>query len=224
MDKSTRLGGALNEIRERLRTIMLLDRIAELEGRMDPAERSRRASERAELLSFVERIDLAGFLQDEDLARVDTLRSLRYTDENGTEHPLLTEKELDCLRIRKGTLTDEERGVMQSHVVVTGRILSQVRFPKIYAQVPEWAASHHELLNGKGYPNRLTAADIPREVRLLTILDIFEALTAKDRPYKKGVPLEKALGILHSMAEQEGSIDKEILALFEASKAWEGAL
>lgn len=224
MDKSTRLGGALNEIRERLRAIALLDRIAELEGRIDAAERVRRNEERAELLSFIERINRAGFLPEEDLARIDTLTGLRYTDESGTEHPLLTDAELDCLRIRKGTLTAAERRVMQSHVEVTGRILSQVRFPKIYAQVPQWAASHHELLNGSGYPKHLTAPDIPREVRLLTILDIFEALTAVDRPYKKGVPPEKALGILHAMSEKEGAIDGETLALFEASKAWEGVL
>ena len=78
------------------------------------------------------------------------------------------------LSIRKGTLTAEERSVMQSHASVTRRILSQVRFPEEYATVPEWASSHHELLNGTGYPDKKTGDDISREVRLLTILDIFE--------------------------------------------------
>ncbi len=112
---------------------------------------------------------------------------------------------------------------MQSHVVVTGRILSQVTFPKIYAQVPKWAAAHHELLNGRGYPNHSKAEDIPPEVRLLTILDVFDALTARDRPYKPSMPLEKALSILHSMVE-EGGVDGGILKLFEESRAWEAVL
>ena len=109
---------------------------------------------------------------------------------------------------------------MESHVTVTARILAQVAFPKLYARVPLWAAGHHELLNGKGYPNHLTAPDIPKEVRLLTILDVFDALTARDRPYKPPMPTEKALSILHSMAE-EGGVDGELLDLFEASRAWD---
>lgn len=109
---------------------------------------------------------------------------------------------------------------MESHASVTARILGHVTFPKIYAQVPKWASAHHEYLNGKGYPDHLTAEDIPWEVRLLTILDVFDALTARDRPYKPPMPAEKALGILHSMVE-EGSLDGDILALYEASKAWE---
>ena len=109
---------------------------------------------------------------------------------------------------------------MESHVVVTGKILRDVYFPKTYQDVPRWAAAHHELLNGRGYPDHLTAEDIPDEVRLLTILDVFDALTARDRPYKPAMPVEKALAILHSMVS-EGSIDGNILELFEKSKAWE---
>ena len=109
---------------------------------------------------------------------------------------------------------------MESHVVMTARILSQVSFPKMYAQVPDWASAHHELLNGKGYPDHISGDKIPKEVRLLSILDIFDALTAKDRPYKSGMPVEKALTILDSMVS-EGGIDAEILALFRESKAWE---
>ena len=224
MDKETRLGPALDDIRERFRVIGLLDRIACLEGRIDAAERERRAAEQAETLALIERVNRAGFLPDEDLEAVNELAKRTYLDETGTERPLLTETERTCLSIRKGTLTDEERSVMQSHVVVTGRILNQVTFPKIYAQVPRWAAAHHELLNGRGYPDHVSAEDIPVEVRLLTILDVFDALTASDRPYKKPMPLEKALSILHSMAEKEGSVDGDILALFEKSRAWEGVV
>ena len=224
MDKESRLGPRLADVRERLRVMGLLDRIAALEGRLTADALAARAQERGDALAFIERINKAGFLPDEELARVDELARKTYTDEAGEEQPWLTEEEHVCLSIRKGTLTDAEREIMQSHVVVTGRILSQVTFPKMYAQVPVWAASHHELLNGKGYPAHKEAKDLPPEVRLLTILDVFDALTARDRPYKPAMPLEKALGILHIMAEKEGSIDPEILRLFEISKAWEGII
>ena len=112
---------------------------------------------------------------------------------------------------------------MESHVTITDHILSHVRFPKIYSQVPLWAASHHEFINGEGYPHHALSDSIPKEARLLTILDIFEALTAKDRPYKKPMPIERALSVLDSMAE-EGKLDKDLLQLFKESKAWEGVL
>ena len=83
-----------------------------------------------------------------------------------------------------------------------------------------WAGAHHEQLNGRGYPDGLKAEHIPMEVRLLTILDVFEALTAKDRPYKKPFPPEKAIAILRSMSE-EGAVDGQLLSLFEQSRAWE---
>ncbi len=173
-----------------------------------------------EALALIERIDRAGFLPDEDLAAVQAMAGKTYTDENGQEQPWLTGPELVQLSVRRGTLTDEERKTMQDHVVNTARILKQVTFPKSFAQVPLWASAHHELLNGKGYPDHITADQIPPEVRLLTILDVFDALTARDRPYKPGMPAEKALGILHSMVN-EGGVDENILALFEKSRAWE---
>ena len=109
---------------------------------------------------------------------------------------------------------------MQEHASSTWRILNQVHFPEAYASVPVWAASHHELLNATGYMNRLSGKEIPREVRLPTILDIFEALTAKDRPYKPPIPLEKAWSILDSMV-QEGALDSKILDDFKESRVWE---
>ena len=83
------------------------------------------------------------------------------------------------------------------------------------------AAAHHELLNGSGYPHHLTADSIPREVRILTILDIFDALVADDRPYKPGMPVDQALTILKEMAEKEGKLDAELVALFTESRCWE---
>jgi len=224
MDKNSRLGPAIDDIRARFRVIALLDRIALLEGRIDESELARRAKENGDALAFIEQINTSGFLPDDKLAQVDELAKRTYVDENGETQPLLTEAEHVCLQIRKGTLTDDERRVMQSHVVVTSKILAGILFPKSYSQVPVWASSHHELLNGAGYPNHLRGESIPDEVRLLTILDIFDALTAHDRPYKPPMSLEKALKILHEMAEKEGSLDGELLAEFEQSKAWEGVI
>ena len=219
MDKSTRLGDALARLEERFRRIHLLKRIALLEGRLTPTEWEQQEQDDQNWLKFVQHINTSGFLSEEDLSKVLELSQQHYTEEDGTPTPYLTPQETACLTIRKGTLTDEERSIMQNHVVVTQKILDQVSFPEEYAMVPAWASAHHELKNGKGYPKHLKGDDIPKEVCLLTILDIFEALTSKDRPYKQPIPLEKAWAILHSMAE-DGSLDAEILTLFQKSGAW----
>ncbi len=220
MDKESRLGPGLEPIRQRFGTMALLDRIAVLEGRLSPADAEQLAAARSEGLALIERVNRAGFLPDGDLAAVDALAARTYVDASGVTQPWLTEAEHTSLSIRKGTLTASERSIMESHATVTAHILDRVTFPKNYAQVPQWASAHHEYLNGTGYPQHLTAESLPWEVRLLTILDIFDALTAQDRPYKPAMPLPKALGVLHSMVD-EGSLDGSIVDLFEQSKAWE---
>ena len=211
MDKASRIGSGMERIESRIEKMGLQAKIDELTGAISKEEAARLEAERADALETIKSADTAGFLQDEVLEKISMLHEKGYLDD----------KEYVCMSVRKGTLTAEERGIMESHVVATGKILNNVSFPKNYSQVPLWAASHHELLNGNGYPNHLKAEDIPKEVRLLSILDVFDALTARDRPYKPAMPLEKALSILHIMAEKEGSLDPDILALFEASKAWE---
>lgn len=220
MDKETRLSSGLAAVEDRFRTIGLLDRIAFLEKKIGRKEWIRREDERTKALELIRKVNSAGFLPDDELQAIQSLGGKHYTDESGTEQPWLTPEELEQLSVRKGTLTPAEREIMESHVVVTARILSQVTFPKSYAEVPKWAAAHHEYLNGKGYPAHISGEQIPPEVRLLTILDVYDALTARDRPYKKPMPPEKAFEILRSMVE-EGSIDQGILTLFIESRAWE---
>lgn len=220
MDKATRLGSRLEMIQERFTKLNLLNRIAMLEGRITAEEYDRAAAEAGDILAFIRRVNSAGFLPDEDLKKVQELAAKTFTDETGATQRLLTDGEITMLSIRKGTLTAQERSQMQGHALSTWNILTQVQFPDDYANVPAWAASHHELLNAKGYTKGLAGDEIPREVRLLTILDIFEALTAKDRPYKPPIPLEKAWKILDSMV-QEGALDGEMLAEFKESRAWE---
>ncbi len=109
---------------------------------------------------------------------------------------------------------------MEDHVVMTSRMLSGLDFPRGFEHVPFYAGAHHEHLNGNGYPNHLREDELPWQVRLITIIDVFEALTAKDRPYKKPMPAEKALAILDDMAANN-QIDSDILDSFKDSKAWE---
>ena len=126
------------------------------------------------------------------------------------EEPFFTEEEKECLRVKKGTLTNAEREIMESHVVMTERILSKVHFHSFYKDAPLFASQHHECLNGKGYPKKITAEQIPLESRILAVADICDALLATDRPYKKPMPKEKAFFILEDMAKF-GNIDGKIV-------------
>ena len=110
---------------------------------------------------------------------------------------------------------------MEEHVQVTDKLLSQIQFSDDLSHVRQWAASHHELLNGSGYPCHLTGEQIPLQVRIITILDIFDALTAGDRPYKPGMSPERALSILDAMANKEGKLDPDLVRLFAESRCWE---
>ncbi len=171
----------------------------------------------------MEEIDTAGYLPDEKLAALSRLGEEKWLDEEGTAHPWIEEEELAMLSIRRGTLSEQERQIMEEHVQVTDKLLSQIQFSNDLSHVREWAAGHHELLNGSGYPRHLSGEEIPMESRIITILDIFDALVADDRPYKPGMPVEKALSILEAMAEKEGKLDSRLTRLFIESRCWEGA-
>ncbi len=220
MDKATRLGPRIEVIKERFIKIKLLYKIAMLEGRISEEEYLKKVDAADDEYTFIVHVNMIGYLPDADLLKVRCLSSETFVDENGKNQRLLTDDEIAMLSIRKGTLTAEERSIMQGHASSTWNILNQVSFPVEYKDVPRWAAAHHEFLQGGGYPNGILGSEIPKEVRLLTILDIFEALTAKDRPYKPSIPIEKAWKILDSMVK-EGSLDGELLEAFKKSHAWE---
>ncbi len=222
MDKSERLSPLQKEaIHHRLETIRLQGKIDCLEGRITEEARDALNSATRETEQTIDRLGATGFLPDEQLAWLAAVRERTYTDENGQERPWLTDGEYKMLSIRKGTLSPEERKVMENHVVMTDKLLSQIKFPAELAHVRQWAAAHHELLDGSGYPGHLSGDAIPKEVRLLTILDIFDALVADDRPYKPGMPVERALTILGDMANREGKLDPDLTASFLASRCWE---
>lgn len=129
------------------------------------------------------------------------------------EQPYLTQDEVKNLSIRKGTLADNERKIIENHAAMTLKILSQLPFPNRLSRVPEFACGHHEKLDGTGYPRGLTEKDLPLQTRILAVADIFEALTAKDRPYKKPMKLSEAVKIMGFM-KKDHHIDPDIYDLF----------
>lgn len=210
-------------IAHRMEVIRLLAEIDRLAGRITEAEKQERTDGTLEAWKLVEEIDSAGFVRDEQLERLKRLYGRTYRDEQGTVCSWLEPEEYAMLSIRRGTLSEEERGIMEEHVSVTDRLLSQICFPEKLSHVREWAAAHHELLNGTGYPEHRKGDEIPYEVRMITILDIFDSLVADDRPYKRAMPVERALAILREMAGQEGKLDPELTELFVKSRCWEEA-
>ena len=130
--------------------------------------------------------------------------------------PYLTEDEVTNLGIRKGNLTKEERKIIENHAELTFKMLNELPFPKKHAMVAEYAAGHHEKLDGSGYFRHLTKNELPLQSRIMAIADIFEALTAKDRPYKKPMKLSQALEIL-SFLKKDGHIDPDIHDLVTSS-------
>ena len=143
-----------------------------------------------------------------------------YIDFDGVERPLLRDEELRFLMIRKGNLDDNERREIESHVTHTFNFLKQIPWTRELKGIPTIAQGHHEKLNGRGYPRRVGAEDIPVQTRMMTIADIFDALTATDRPYKRAVPYERALDILN-MEAKEGMLDADLLSAFIDARVFE---
>lgn len=222
MDKAGRLTPLQEEIiRSRLSAIGLVNRVQELEGKLSGSERELEDLRVSEALAYVEEINRAEFVTDRQLEYLEQMRSRSYTDQRGNRQPWLTGEEYAMLTIRKGTLSPEELESMRRHVVMTDKLLSQIRFSPELSHVRAWAAAHHEKLNGKGYPRGLKGDEIPCEVRIITILDIFDALVAADRPYKKAKTVEQALKIL-GFGVEDGELDPELTRQFAESRCWEG--
>ena len=221
MNKQARLSPLQAErIANRLHDIDLLAKISRLEGSLTDSgyQQTRQATEEAR--ERIREINGAGFLTDDMLEYLEELKKRTYVEDD-REFPWISEEEYTQLSIRRGTLSPAERQIMENHVRITGKLLSQIHFTQDLTNVPKWAAAHHELLDGSGYPDHLTADHIPPEVRIITILDIFDALVAEDRPYKPGIPVPNALAILERMAEKEGKLDPQLTRLFAESRCWE---
>src|SRR5262249_6854246 len=140
-------------------------------------------------------------------------------DELGERHAVITPEEARILSIQRGSLTEDEYREIRSHVVHTFEFLSRIPWTKELARVPEIARAHHEKLDGSGYPEGWHGEQIPIQSRMMTIADIFDALTATDRPYKPAVSVTRALDIL-SGERKAGALDGDLLDLFVAVRPW----
>jgi HD-GYP domain-containing protein (c-di-GMP phosphodiesterase class II) len=155
-----------------------------------------------------------------DFKRIEELGRQSYARLSGQVSTLLSAEEVKSLSVMRGSLTAEEFDEIRSHVSHTYRFLSQIPWGKTFSRVAVIAGAHHERLNGTGYPNRLRAEEIPLQSKMMSISDIFDALTASDRPYKRAVPVEKALDIL-GFEVKDGHVDGELVRIFTEARVWE---
>ncbi|MFY9315554.1 MAG: HD domain-containing phosphohydrolase [Burkholderiales bacterium] len=158
-------------------------------------------------------------MRESDLERVKAIARYRWIDVSGHEANFLSEDELKNLTIRAGTLTGEERQVINHHIVATIKMLEALPWPRHLRNVPEYAGGHHERMDGKGYPKGLTREQMSVQARVMGIADIFEALTAKDRPYKKGKTLSESLEILGRM-RLGGHVDPDLFDVFVRKRVY----
>jgi HD-GYP domain-containing protein (c-di-GMP phosphodiesterase class II) len=164
-------------------------------------------------LEFIKECNKPGeFISDEKISRIKEIASKIYFI-NNEEHNYLSKDEVKNLCIRKGSLTEKERKIIENHATMTYKMLKQLPFPKKLTKVPEYAGSHHEKLDGSGYPRGLTLENLPLQSRIIVIADIFEALTANDRPYRKPMNLSQAIKIMKFM-KNDNHIDSDIYDLF----------
>ncbi|MFD2368007.1 HD domain-containing phosphohydrolase [Pseudoduganella sp. GCM10020061] len=154
-----------------------------------------------------------------DQDRVRSIAKYRWTGPDGVERDFLDEDEVANLTIRFGTLNDAERRIINNHISMTVKMLESLPWPKHLRNVPEYAGGHHERMDGKGYPRGLTGEQMSVQARLMAVADIFEALTARDRPYKKGKTLSESMRILGNFS-LNGHIDPDLFDVFVRSKVY----
>jgi len=171
-------------------------------------------------LEFLRTTNVGGeFMSDDKKERAKRIALYRWK-ENGIAKPLLDENELYNLMISRGTLTNEERQIINNHIVMTIEMLEQLPYPKHMRNVPEFAGGHHEKMDGSGYPKGLMKDEMSIQARMMAIADIFEALTACDRPYKKGKTLSQAMRILGFM-KNDSHIDPDLFDIFIDKKIYQ---
>ena len=159
------------------------------------------------------------FMTADDQQRVVAIGAITFITSDGQTHQLLTENEVYNLNITRGTLTKEERDIINNHIIVTVEMLEALPYPKDLRRVPEYAGGHHERMDGRGYPKGLTREQMSVPARIMGIADIFEALTSQDRPYKKAKTLTESLHILGKM-KLDNHIDPDLFDIFMRDKIY----
>ena len=234
VDKALKLEGVFNKmehIKTRWQTIYLTVqlKVQKLKSQLinnnsDPKELTKidaqcqaELAQLADDLAFLENTNIgAEFMIDEHLERLNLIAQKTY-EVDGKEYRYLNEDEVENLSIRKGTLTKKERDIVENHAPMTMKILESLPWPRKMANVPKIASAHHEKLNGTGYPLNLEADQINLQSRIMAVSDIFEALSAPDRPYKKPMSLSQAINILKLMVKDK-HLDKDVVELFLKSE------
>jgi len=222
VDKATKLDSIINRLDlvamrfEVLRRDALIDRYHGLADGQATAEQvyQERLRQLDEDFAFLEKYNLGGeFVSPEHIKRIQDIAKMQWCNARGEKYPLLSGNEIYNLCVQRGTLNPEERKIIEDHAVHTINMLSQIFFPRSLRNVTEYAGGHHERVDGNGYPRGLTREQLSIPARILAIADIFEALTAPDRPYRKAGTLNWAIEVMHRM-KQDGHIDGELFDLF----------
>lgn len=170
--------------------------------------------------NFLRKANIGGeYMSPESQRRVEEIARRHWRDQDGQWVPLLTHEEVYNLTIPKGTLTPEERTIINNHMVATIKMLESLPFPKHLKRVPEYAGGHHERMDGKGYPKGLTREEMSVPARMMAIADVFEALSARDRPYKRGKMLTECLKIMQDMANSN-HLDPDLFEIFMREKVY----
>jgi HD-GYP domain-containing protein (c-di-GMP phosphodiesterase class II) len=211
-----------------------LERKLRMAGRLEPretearfaeidADRDRAGSELDDLLAFIAKANEPTVLEEGGLERLLEIAQLKYIAPSGEARFFLEPQEVGALQVRRGSLSDLERVEIESHVVHTYKFLQKIPWGRALRKIPRIAGAHHEYLNGKGYPAGLSGAQIPVESRMMTIADIFDALTASDRPYKRAVPVDRALGIVEAEVKA-GKLDAALFDIFVGGEVYKAVL
>ncbi len=225
VDKATKLQTIYDRIETidtRFEVIKRDAQLAMLSGGASQAETEALLSAVDEDRNFLRKANIGGeAMRDEDIARIRAIATkYQWQRPDGSTGDFLTADEVDNLTIRAGTLTAAERKIINHHIDVTIQMLESLPWPKHLKKVPEYAGGHHERMDGKGYPRGLTREQMSVQARCMGIADIFEALTAKDRPYKKGKTLTESLQILGKFKEG-GHIDPDLFDVFIRRKVYQ---
>jgi hypothetical protein len=182
-------------------------------------EANKRLAELDGHLAFVLKANEPTVLAEGSFERLLEIAQLTYSDGRGEAQPWLRAEEVAALKLPRGSLTVDERREIESHVTHTFNFLENIPWGRRLGKIPVIAGGHHEKLDGSGYPRGLKGDEIRVETRMMTIADIFDALTASDRPYKKAVPVEKALDIIR-FEVKDGKCDADLFRIFVEAKVW----
>jgi hypothetical protein len=183
------------------------------------AEIGEKVAELDDIIRFILASNEPTVLDHGAFERVAEIAALSWRDDTGRELPYLTATEAHCLQIRRGSLTEDERKQINKHVEHTYDFLKRIPWSRTLRDVPDIARWHHEKLDGTGYPHSLRGEQIPVPSRMMAISDIYDALTASDRPYKQAMPSDKALDILAADVKR-GQLDADLFRVFLDARVW----